>query len=81
MTQEIEHEKEEVINAGTGTEDTLKARVPSWVYNECKKIGAKKNEGKEETRKTIFIPHEERAAQQRGHATQEEVIGGHPSKK
>ena len=51
MTQEIEQEKEEVINAGTGTEDTRKARVPSWVYNECKKIGANKNEGKEETRK------------------------------
>jgi hypothetical protein len=78
MTQEIEHEKEEVINAGTGTEDTLKARVPSWVYNECKKIGATKNEGKEETRKTIFIPHEERAAQQRDQEVQEEVMGTPP---
>ena len=75
------NDKEEAGNTGTGTDDTLKARVPSWVYNECKKIGAKKNEGKDETRKTIFIPHEERAAQQRGHETQEEVIRGHPSKK
>ena len=80
MTQEIEHEKDEVINAETGTEDTLKARVPEWVYKECKKIGAKKKEGKEETRKTIFIPHEERAAQQNDQEAQEEVIGDTPQR-
>ena len=81
MAQEIEHDKEEFINTGTGAEDTLKARVPSWAHNECKKIGAKKNEGKEDMRKTIFIPHDERVAQQKDPEFQEEVIGDTTPKK
>ena len=40
----------------TGTEDTLKARVPEWVYKECKKIGAKKKEGKAETKTPSSSP-------------------------
>ena len=43
-TQEIANDKDEEVNTGTGSDDTLKARVPIWVYNQrkkCKKIGAK----------------------------------------
>jgi len=78
--QENEHKSEEAIHVETGTEDTLKARVPAWVYKGCKKIGATKTEGKEETRKTIFIPHEDRAVHQNDREVQEEVIGGTPPK-
>ena len=68
------------MSTGTGADDTLKARVPSWVYNECKKIGATQNEGNEEARNTIFTPHEERVAQQKDQEIQEEVIGDTPQR-
>ena len=64
----------------TGTEDTLKARVPEWVYKECKKIGGKQTDKKEETRKTIFVPHEDRAAQQMEQEVHEEAVGDTPQR-
>ena len=54
--QENGPKTQEGTNGETNTEDTLKARVPHWIYKECKKIGVKKTIGKEETRKPSSFP-------------------------
>ena len=51
---------------------------PYWVYKECKKIGVKKSIRKEENKKTIFIPHEDREAHRAEQEAYEEVIGDTP---
>jgi hypothetical protein len=56
QTGEDHQVQQEGTNGGTGTEDSLKAKAPFWVYRECKKLGSKKKTEKEETKKTIFIP-------------------------
>ena len=42
VQQDNDQQTQEETNGETSTEDTLKARVPHWVYKECKKIGVTK---------------------------------------
>ena len=42
VQQDNDPKTQEETNGGTSTEDTLKVRVPHWVYKECKKIGVNK---------------------------------------
>ena len=40
--QDSDPKTQEETKGGTSMEDTLKARVPHWVYKECKKLGVKR---------------------------------------
>ena len=76
--QDVDPKTQKETNGGTNTEDTLRERAPYWMHKECKKLGLKKKTVKEETKKAIFIPHEDREAYRAEQEAEEEVIGDTP---